>query len=241
MTSDPGFVCSCCGAHHPEPPTSTSGPVSPIPVAPPGLSSRARRFVEVEGVHVRPQDILRYRDVWIGHGIPAAEVDRAAAFQECWGGLALPPAPFYEGGPRILDTDCPEQIPAEGWLLPAGDCRVSMAYGFMVGPDGAFGIAADRWTPLHAHTAGWVESLALAAHARRWAKTITKLTGEAVEALDLGGFEPVPEVQGVTDAWWRGADSLVAVYRGESVLLDAPQCLEAHVYSGLDEWGLQGG
>nr|WSW69741.1 hypothetical protein OG461_28065 [Streptomyces sp. NBC_00995] len=205
------------------------------------MSRRARRFVRVEGIPVRRQDILRHRDAWVRHGIPAAEVDRATAFQERWGGLALPPAPFYEGGPRILDADCPEQMPGEGWLLPAGDGRVSMAYGFMTGPDGAFGIAADRWTPLHAGTDGWVESLALAAHARRWAKTVTRLTGEAVEALDLTGFEAVPEVQGVTDAWWRGADSLVAVYRGESVLLDAPQCLEAHVYGGLDEWGLHGG
>lgn len=86
-----------------------------------------------------------------------------------------------------------------------------------------------------------MESLALAAHARRWARTVTRLTGEAAAALDLGGYEPVPEVQGVTDTWWRGRDSLVALYRGEAVGLDAPQCLEAHIYGGLDERGIHGG
>ncbi|MFF5393252.1 hypothetical protein ACFY5H_33920 [Streptomyces sp. NPDC013012] len=215
-------------------------PVSPVPVAPAGLSRRAQRFIETEGIGVRQQDIRRHHDAWIEHGIPAAEIERATAFQDRWGGLALPPAPFYEGGPRILDADCPEETSAEGWSFPAGDCRVSMAYSFMIGPDGAFGIDAYRWTPLHASTDGWVESLALAAHARRWATTFTRVTRNAVDALDLGEFEPVPEVQGVTDSWWRGKDSLIAVYRGEAVGLGAPQCLEAHIYGGLDEWGLHG-
>ncbi len=214
---------------------------SPIPVAPAGLSGRARRFVEVDGIRVPRQGIHRHREAWIGHGIPAAEIDRAAAFQDRWGGLALPPAPFYEGGPRILDADCPEGSAAQGWSFSAGSGRVSMAYGFRIGPDGAFGIDAHHWTPLHATTDGWVEALALAAHARRWARTLTKITGKAVESLDLDGCEPVPEVQGLTDTWWRGKDSLIAIYRGEAVGLDAPQCLEAHVYGGLDEWGLHGG
>jgi hypothetical protein len=116
-----------------------------------------------------------------------------------------------------------------------------MAYGFMIGPDGAFGIDAHRWTPLHASTDGWVESLALAAHARRWATTVTRLNGKSVESMDLGGYEPVPEVQGVTDTWWRGKDSLITLYRGEAVGLGAPQSLGAHIYDGLDEWGLYGG
>ncbi|MFG2326872.1 hypothetical protein [Streptomyces sp. NPDC048568] len=88
---------------------------------------------------------------------PAAEIERATAFQDRWGGLALPPAPFYEGGPRILNADCSR-----------------------IGPDGASGIDAYRWTPLHASTE-------------------------------------------------------------EAVSLDALQCLEAHIYGGLDEWRLHGG
>ncbi|MFB7708834.1 hypothetical protein [Streptomyces sp. NPDC056105] len=209
--------------------------VSPVPVGPAGLSCRAQRFVEVDGIRVHRQDIRRHRDAWVGRGMPAAEIDRAAAFQDRWGGLALPTAPFYEGGPRILDADCPEGSEAEGWSFQAGSSRVSMAYGFRVGPDGAFGIDAYRWTPLHASTDGWVESLALAAHARHWAKTVTRIKGKAVESLDLSGYAPVPEVEGVMDTWWRGRNSLIAVYRGEAVGLDAPQCLEAHVYSGVDE------
>ncbi|MGX1955221.1 hypothetical protein ACWIGY_33580 [Streptomyces anulatus] len=216
-------------------------PASPIPVAPAGLTDRAQRFVEVDGVRVPRQGLGKFRERWIEHGIPEVEIDRAAAFQDRWGGLALPPAPFYEGGPRILDADCPEGSAAEGWSFPAGDCRVSMAYGFVIGSDGAFGIDAYHWTPLHASTDGWVESLALAAHAGRWARTVTRIKGKAVESLDLADFDPVPEVQGVTDTWWRGKASLIALYRGEAVGMDAPQCLEAHVYGGLDEWGLHGG
>ncbi|MFF5313586.1 hypothetical protein [Streptomyces massasporeus] len=215
--------------------------VSSIPVAPSGLSRRAQRFVEVDGIRVPMQGIRRHRDDWVGRGIPAAEIDRALKFRDRWGGIALPPAPFYEGGPRILDADHPEGSETEGWSFPAGSGRVSMAYGFMIGPEGEFGIDANRWTPLHANTDGWVESLALAAHDGRWAKTVTKIRGKAVESLDLGGYEPVPEVQGLTDTWWRGQDSLIALYRGEAVGLDAPQCLEAHLYGGLDEWGLHGG
>ncbi|WP_371598279.1 hypothetical protein [Streptomyces sp. NBC_00564] len=111
----------------------------------------------------------------------------------------------------------------------------------MIGPGGEFGIQAERWTPLHAGIEGRVESLALAHHVARWAKSITKLVGDAVDTLDLEGREPVPEIQGITDNWWRGADSLIAVYRGEADSFDAPQCLEAHIYRGLDDWGLRGG
>ncbi|RAJ85000.1 hypothetical protein K377_03481 [Streptomyces sp. PsTaAH-137] len=162
------------------------------------------------------------------------------AFQERWGGIALPPAPVYEGGPRVLEAGVPEGSPVSGWRFSAGGCRVSMAYGFMIGPGGEFGIDADHWTPLHASTEGWVEALALADHASHWAKTITKIQGDAVEELDLDGFEPVPEVEGLADTWWRGKDSLIAVYRGEASGFDAPHCFRAHVYGGLDAWGLRG-
>ncbi|MFI9588049.1 hypothetical protein ACIHCQ_41125 [Streptomyces sp. NPDC052236] len=103
------------------------------------------------------------------------EIDRVTEFQQRWGGIALPPAPAYEGGPRILDTDTPEGSAAEGWWFSAGDERVSMAYGFMIGPRGEFGIHAERWTPLHASIDGWVESLALAQHAPLWANGLLRL------------------------------------------------------------------
>ncbi|GGV83115.1 hypothetical protein [Streptomyces massasporeus] len=95
------------------------------------------------------------------HGPLGRQIDRVVNFQERWGGIALPPAPVYEGGPRILNADTPEGSAGEGWWFSAGDERVSMAYGFMIGPDGEFGIHADHWTSLHAGIDGWVESLAL--------------------------------------------------------------------------------
>ncbi|MEU6402611.1 hypothetical protein [Streptomyces sp. NPDC046985] len=55
-----------------------------------------------------------------------------------------------------------------------------------------------------------MEALALASHAGHWAKTITKIKGSAVEDLNLEGFEPIPEVRGLADTWWRGKDSLIA-------------------------------
>lgn len=211
------------------------------PRAPDGLSSRARYFVRVHGLQVPGLESEQYRESWLDHGIPAAELDRVAAFQDRWGGIALPPAPFYEGGPRVLDADVPEGSAADGWWFSAGDPRVSIPYGFLIGPGGAFGISCDAWAPLHAGIEGWVESLALAHHAARWATSITKITGDAVDDLDLAAYEPVPEVQGITDNWWRGADSLVAVYRGEAECLAEPRCRTAHIYSGLDDWGLRGG
>lgn len=72
--------------------------------------------------------------------MPAAEIERAIAFQDLWGGIALPPAPAYEGGPRVLEADLPEGPTEDGWRFPAGNCRVSMAHGFMIGPGGEFGI-----------------------------------------------------------------------------------------------------
>lgn len=214
--------------------------VIPAARTPDGLSRRARRFIETHGLRVPRQDLRSHRDIWLEHGIPATEIDRAAAFQDSWGGISLPPAPAYEGGPRVLEADIPEESAADGWRFPAGRCRVSMAYSFMIGPGGEFGIDADQWTPLHTSTQGWVEALALAHHAGRWAHTITKITGDAVDQVDLDSFEPVPEVQGLTDTWWRGKDSLIALYHGEAVGLDTPSCREAHIYSGLDPWGLGG-
>ncbi|MGW6459137.1 hypothetical protein ACWF94_24980 [Streptomyces sp. NPDC055078] len=214
---------------------------APLPPRPPeGLSRRARQFVHAHGLLVPCLEVQLHRDQWLMHGIPAAEVDRVAAFQaRC--GIALPPAPVYEGGPRILAADTPEGSAEEGWWFSAGDERVSMAYGFMIGPGGEFGIHAERWTPLHASIDGWVESLALAHHAALWAQSITKITGDAIDDLGLEEYEPVREIQGIADNWWRGEDSLIAVYRGEVDCLAAPQCRTAHIYRGLDHWGLRGG
>jgi hypothetical protein len=71
-------------------------------------------------------------------------------------------------------------------------------------------------------------------------KAVTKVTGDDVDALHLETYEPVPEVTGLADTWWRGRDSLIAIYKGEARCLSAPGCQTAVVYSGLDKRGLHG-
>ncbi|MGW7106528.1 hypothetical protein ACWGHU_10260 [Streptomyces xanthophaeus] len=173
------------------------------------------------------------------HGIPEAQIDRVVAYQAVWGGLALPPSPHYDGGPLTLSGDVPEG-PDPDWHFGAGNPRTALPYSFMIGPNGEFGLHAGTWAPLHASVEGWVEALALADHARRCARTTTTLTGDEVDTLDLGGFKPVPEIAGLADTWWRGTDSLIAVYHGEADVMHAPQCRTATLYAGLNKWGLKG-
>jgi hypothetical protein len=207
---------------------------------PQGLTRRARSFVQVHGLRVDSLKVDQYRDGWLALGIPAREVDRVAEYSARWGGVVLPPAPHYDGGPRILCPDTPEGSPAEGWWFEAGMQRTAVPYSFMIGPGGEFGVHGDRWVPLHATFEGWVESVALAYHAAMYAKEIVKVVADEVEAVRLEGHEPVQEVAGLADTWWRGPDSLVAVYRGEAECMSAPVCRTAFVYTGLDRWGLHG-
>ncbi len=109
-----------------------------------------------------------------------------------------------------------------------------MAYGFMIGPAGEFGIDGARWVPLHASIEGWIESVALAYHASNRAEQITTIRGEAVDMLALHDFEPVTEVRGLADTWWRGPDSLVAIYTGEAECFGAPKFRVARIYTDLD-------
>ncbi|MEU1517216.1 hypothetical protein ABZ490_34550 [Streptomyces sp. NPDC005811] len=212
----------------------------PSSKVPDGLTRRARSFVTEHGVKIDTKSIEEHRDWWLERNIPTAVIDRMAAYQQRWGGLVLPPAPKYDGGPKYFHPDAPEGSPAEGWSFEAGDQRTAVPYSFMIGPNGEFGIHSHQWTPLHATVEGWVESLALAYHASMWAKQITKVTGNDVDSIPLGAYEPVREVKGLADTWWRGADSLVAVYSGEADSLSFPAARTALIYSGLDEWGLRG-
>ncbi len=206
---------------------------------PEGLTRRARYFVGCHGYWTGRGDVEQSRAFWLEHGIPEGQIDRVAAFEAVWGGLALPPSPHYDGGPRAFRAGVPEG-PAPDWLFDAGAQRTALPYSFVVGPNGEFGLEAGEWVPLHASVEGWVEALALADHARRCAPTTTTLTGTAVDDLELDGFEVVPEVAGLADTWWRGTDSLIAVYRGEAEIMDAPRCQTATIYAGLDSWGLRG-
>ncbi|MEU1032188.1 hypothetical protein ABZ402_26350 [Streptomyces mirabilis] len=208
---------------------------------PEGLTKRAGHFVVAHGIKVDVPRVGRHREQWLALGIPSAEIDRVTAYQERWGGLALPPAPHYDGRPKYLDPDVPEGSSVEGWWFEAGIQRTAVPYSFVIGPGGEFGIHGERWTPLHQTVEGWVESVALAHHASMWAKRVTRVTGSEVDAIALDAFEPVKEVKGLADTWWRASDSLVAMYTGEAECLSAPQCRTALIYSGLNKWGLYGG
>ncbi|MFI8190906.1 hypothetical protein ACIF8T_19185 [Streptomyces sp. NPDC085946] len=208
---------------------------------PDGLTRRARGFVGVHGIRVDVRPVADHRQWWLDRDVPPAVIDRMAAFGERWGGLLLPPAPEYDGGPKYFEPDSPEGSASEGWWFEAGTQRTAVPYSFMIGPGGEFGIHADRWVPLHATVEGWVESLALAHHAAMWAERVTKVTGDDVDRIALDACEPVREVRGLADTWWRGTDSLVAIYSGEAECFSFPRGRTALVYSGLDEWGLRGG
>ncbi|MFJ5936042.1 hypothetical protein [Streptomyces sp. NPDC093071] len=207
---------------------------------PDGLTLRARSFVSTHGVKVDVRPVEGHRQWWLDRDVPASAIDRMAAYQERWGGLLLPPGPKYDGGPKYLDPDAPEADSA-GWWFEAGMQRTAVPYSFMISPSGEFGIHAGKWAPLHATVEGWVESLALAHHASMWARQVTKLVGDDADGIDLTGYAPVREVRGLTDTWWRGPDSLIALYDGEATALDFPRGRTAMIYSGLDEWGLRGG
>ncbi|MEY9892102.1 hypothetical protein ABIA35_009824 [Catenulispora sp. MAP12-49] len=207
---------------------------------PDGLTHRARSFVRAHGLRVGSLNVDKYQERWLDLGIPAAEVDRVAAFAKRWGGLALPPAPVYDGGPKILSPDTPDDSLGQGWWFEAGAQRTAIPYSFLIGPNDKFGIHGGSWVALHKTIEGWVESVALAHHASIWAKTVTKVTGDDVDALQLKAYEPVPEIAGLADTWWRGPGSLIAIYTGEAQCLSTPRSQTAIVYSGLDNWGLHG-
>ncbi|CAM5698030.1 hypothetical protein SCALM49S_03552 [Streptomyces californicus] len=164
-----------------------------------------------------------------------------AAFEERWGGLVLPPASRYEGGPKYFATDVPEGSASEGWSFEAGVQRSAVPYGFRIGPSGEFGISTDLWVPLHADVEGWVEALALTRHASRWARQITTVTGDDVDDVVLDGFEPGARSEGPGRHLVAGGRLPGGGLhrRGPGPLLRAgPQRCD---YSGLDALGLRGG
>ncbi|MET8430899.1 hypothetical protein [Nocardia sp. NPDC004860] len=183
-----------------------------------------------------------HRQWWLERGIPAGLIDRMTANQKKWAGLHLPPAPQYDGGPRYFYPDSPESDTA-GWWFEAGTQRTAVPLSFMIGPSGE---SESKPTGRGGHLcirpsrAGWNHSLWLTTH-RRGARQITRLIGDELDGIDLDNYEPVREVMGLADTWWRGSDSLVALYNGEAEGLDFPRARVAPIYSGLDKWGLHDG
>ncbi|MET7752349.1 hypothetical protein [Micromonospora sp. NPDC005367] len=150
--------------------------------------------------------------------------------------------PEDAAGPRMLSVDTPEwedTFAPQGWFFEAGPQRTAVPYAFLIGPDGTFGIAGGddgQWVPLHRSIDGWVEALALAYAAMDVADTVTRLTGSAVDQLDLTAMQPVAEVGGITNGWWYRPGLLAAVYSGESELFARPAYRTAYLYAGdIDE------
>jgi len=83
--------------------------------------------------------------------------------------------------------------------------------------------------------AGWIESVALAYRVQHRAPRSVTVRGPAVDKLDLSSMEPFMEVAGVADGWRRGADTVIAVYRGEARLRGRPEEQTATIYSGIIE------
>lgn len=186
---------------------------------PSGLSPRARRFVQVHGARIETWTAEQHRQHWTQLGRPAAAVEQLVAFQQRWGGLVLPPAAHYEGGPKVLDADDPD-VEDDGLVFSAGYPRCSVPYSYAVDVNGRFGICGEgSWVPLHASIEGWVEALALTYQAREDARTVRRVIGPAADDL-IAGVEtemPVGDVAGIADNWWQQRDSLVAVFRGEAL------------------------
>ncbi len=180
--------------------------------------------------------VSRLRAQWLELGVPVAEIDRAGQFDLYWGGFVLPPTPLYlyEGGPERLGADLPEQDDRGDWYFGAGSARVSCDFSFEIGPNDEFGIRGrERFEPLHASIAGWIEAVALSYFASGSAKRITQLTGAEVDQLCLDEHTPIRETAGIADTWWRRGDQLVALYDGEARCYNLSQYRAAIVYDGL--------
>ena len=199
---------------------------------PSGLSSCARRFVRTHGVRVPSWSVERHLSHWTGLGRPDTAIEALLAHQERWGGLALPPADDYEGGPYDLDADDPDPE-----LFAVGRPRCSVPFAFAVDREGRFGVCGSGlpWVPLHSSVAGWVESLALTYHARQNAQTVRRLAGSQAEKLiaGLAGRAPAPEVGGLADNWWRTDNGYAWVPTGESLLFGGRSRAVAVLYEGV--------
>jgi hypothetical protein len=204
---------------------------------PSGLTSNARYFLQTTAVRVATWTGAPYSEQWNRQGIPQTAIDRVTTFQARWGGLALPPAPEYDGGPKYLSADTPERGEDDGWWFEAGDQRTAVPYSFMIDPQGRFGIHANRWVPLHTSIQGWAESIALAYLAARIARNLHKVKGDDIDRLvsQRTRMTPIRVASGPADTWWHGDDGLVAVYRGEAQLFERPDYQIAYVYTDIND------
>lgn len=205
---------------------------------PQGLTRRAHGFLWHHAAWAAtwaPGEVRRH---WLAHDVGTVGLDEAEALQSRWGGLCLPPAPQYDGGPlpiEVVYIRAGDEFGETGWWTECGSQRSALPYSFMVAPGGSFGILEASWVPLHASLDGWIESLALTYALNGRAAHVRRIVGSDRDALDLTNLEVVAEVQGRADTWWRGDDRLIAIYRGEALLFERDEYAIAFVYDGLKD------
>ena len=202
---------------------------------PSGLSLRAQRFIREEGERVDTWTAEQHREHWGRHGRPDHIVEQLVQFQARWGGLQLPTVAEYDGGPAYLAGDDPDYCEGIGLCFDAGGTRTALPYSFCVDRSGRFGLVLDEWVPLHGSVEGWVEAAALE-HEVMLRSRVRLLEGRRVTGVvdrlskRLGSLEPVPEVAGLADTWWRGRGVVLAIYTGEAQAFGSSRYQRAYVY-----------
>jgi hypothetical protein len=204
---------------------------SPRREVPDGLSPRARDLVLTEGAWAPVPALDHYYDKLVRDGVPTDVVQRARDHHARWAGLSLPRSAEYDGGPCPFHLDAPQYLPGAGWWFEVGAQRSALPYSFAIGPDHAYGLVFSTWVPTHRSVEAWIESLAIERLAQRHATSITQLSGDTVEDIDLTDATQVPEAGGICDTWWRQGRTLIAIHRGESLLLGRPADRRARIYN----------
>jgi hypothetical protein len=199
------------------------------------LSQRALSFVWGHGQRLPSSRAAQCVDSWIGHGVDRALAQRAVEYEQRWGDLYLPPSMFYNGGPKYLGSDVLVGDWSAGGYLEAGPARFSVAYDFLVGPDGVFGVGETEFVPLYASVEGWIESLAIEYLLRCVATEIRTFRNSNVSSLGLSTMSPFPQVPGLADTWLIDDERVVFVCRGIGFLSGYLGDVIAVVYSGIPD------
>jgi hypothetical protein len=136
-----------------------------------------------------------------------------------------------------LLPDQHEQLTARGIKIAAGTVtRLVIEEGRLRGVEldsGSVPRAAVFVRPRLVPSSGLRTGLGCAVGENGW---VVVVDGEPLtNSADLSSMEPFVEVAGVSDGWWCGADTVIAVYRGEAWLLGRPEEQIATVYSGITE------
>lgn len=199
------------------------------------LSLRARSFVRAHGKRVAVEQDQPVADSWTEKGLSRDLVRRASEYESRWGRLYLPPSLFYNGGPRYLGADILLGDWSDGGYFEAGPARFSVAYDFLIGPDGAFGVGGTEFVPLYSSVEDWIESVALEYLLRLVACDVRRFEGAAAGSVDLSTMSPFPGISGLSDRWLTDGERVAFVCRGIGMLSGPPADNSVTVYSQIPD------